>query len=132
MYLYPAIDLVQGKAVRLFKGDYAQMTVYSDDPVSVAKDFQAAGSGHIHLVDLEGAKSGIPENLETIKGILAETDLFVEVGGGIRNPETVKRCNMIPASTPDEALEIAYQMKGRDASVVVIPDGVSVLAVAPE
>ena len=55
MYIYPAIDLVQGKAVRLFKGDYAQMTVYSDNPVSVAKEFQAAGSRHIHLVDLEGA-----------------------------------------------------------------------------
>ena len=90
MYIYPAIDLVQGKAVRLFKGDYAQMTVYSDDPVSVAKDFQGAGSKHIHLVDLEGAKSGVPENLETIKQIIAETDLFVEVGGGIRNMETVE------------------------------------------
>ena len=90
MYLYPAIDLVQGKAVRLFKGDYAQMTVYSEDPVSVAKEFQAAGSKHIHLVDLEGAKSGVPENLETIRKILAETDLFVEVGGGIRNLQTVK------------------------------------------
>ena len=89
MFIYPAIDLVQGKAVRLFKGDYAQMTVYSDDPVSVAKDFQAAGSRHIHLVDLEGAKSGVPENLETITRILSETDLFVEVGGGIRNMETV-------------------------------------------
>ena len=66
------------------------MTVYSDDPVSVAKDFKAAGSQHIHLVDLEGAKSGIPENLETIKGIIAQTDLFVEVGGGIRNMETVE------------------------------------------
>ena len=90
MYIYPAIDLVQGKAVRLFKGDYAQMTVYSDDPVSVAKDFQAAGSRHIHLVDLEGAKSGVPENLETIKRIISETNLFVEVGGGIRNMETVE------------------------------------------
>ena len=90
MYLYPAIDLVQGKAVRLFKGDYAQMTVYNDDPVSVAKDFQAAGAKHIHLVDLEGAKSGVPENLETIQNIIAETDLFVEVGGGIRNVETVE------------------------------------------
>ena len=90
MYLYPAIDLVQGKAVRLFKGDYAQMTVYSEDPVSVARDFQAAGSRHIHLVDLEGAKSGVPENLTTIRNIIAETDLFVEVGGGIRNMETVE------------------------------------------
>jgi phosphoribosylformimino-5-aminoimidazole carboxamide ribotide isomerase len=66
VFIYPAIDLFAGKAVRLFKGDYAQMTVYSDNPVSVAKDFQEAGSRHIHLVDLEGAKSGIPENLATI------------------------------------------------------------------
>lgn len=90
MYLYPAIDLVDGKAVRLFKGDYAQMTVYSDDPLSVAKDFQAAGAQHIHLVDLEGAKSGKPENLDTIKKIVTETNLFVEVGGGIRNMQTVE------------------------------------------
>ena len=89
MFLYPAIDMVGGKAVRLFKGDYAQMTVYSDDPVSVAKDFQSAGARHIHLVDLEGAKSGVPENLTTIQKIIAETDLFVEVGGGIRNMDTV-------------------------------------------
>ena len=90
MVIYPAIDLVDGKAVRLFKGDYAQMTVYSEDPASVAKDFQAAGAKYIHLVDLEGAKSGVPENLTTIRKILAETDLFVEVGGGIRNLETVE------------------------------------------
>ena len=89
MVLYPAIDLVQGKAVRLYKGDYAQMTVYSEEPVSVAKAFQAAGARNIHLVDLEGAKSGVPENLETIREILAETHLFVEVGGGIRNMQTV-------------------------------------------
>ena len=89
MVIYPAIDLVGGKAVRLYKGDYAQMTVYSEDPVSVAKDFQAAGATHIHLVDLEGAKSGVPENLDTIRRILAETNLFVEVGGGIRSMETV-------------------------------------------
>lgn len=90
MFLYPAIDLVGGKAVRLYKGDYARMTVYSEDPVSVAKDFQAAGAQHIHLVDLEGAKSGKPENLETIRKIISETDLFVEVGGGIRTMETVE------------------------------------------
>lgn len=89
MFIYPAIDLVQGKAVRLYKGDYARMTVYSDDPVQVAKTFQAAGARHIHLVDLEGAKSGKPENLTTIAKIAAESDLFVEVGGGIRNMETV-------------------------------------------
>lgn len=89
MVLYPAIDLVRGKAVRLYKGDYAQMTVYSEEPVSVAKAFQAAGARNIHLVDLEGAKSGVPENLDTIRKILAETHLFVEVGGGIRTMQTV-------------------------------------------
>ena len=67
--LDPAIDLVQGKAVRLFKGDYAQMTVYSEDPVSVAKDFQKAGATRMHLVDLEAAKSGIPANAATIRAI---------------------------------------------------------------
>ena len=89
MYIYPAIDLYSGKAVRLFKGDYAQMTVYSDDPVSVAKDFAAAGASHIHLVDLEGAKIGRPANLPTIAKIVETTGLFAEVGGGIREMETV-------------------------------------------
>ena len=89
MYIYPAIDLYGGKAVRLFKGDYDQMTVYSDDPVSVAKDFAAAGASHIHLVDLEGAKIGKPANLETIRAIVETTGLFAEVGGGIRDMETV-------------------------------------------
>ena len=90
MILYPAIDLVGGKAVRLFKGDYAQMTVYSDDPVSVARDFQRAGAKRMHLVDLEAAKSGIPANAETIRDIAEQTDLFLEVGGGIRNMEILK------------------------------------------
>ena len=89
MYIYPAIDLYGGKAVRLFKGDYAQMTVYSDDPVSVAKDFAAAGASHIHLVDLEGAKIGRPANLSAIAKIVETTGLFAEVGGGIRDMETV-------------------------------------------
>lgn len=89
MYIYPAIDLYGGKAVRLFKGDYAQMTVYSDDPVSVARDFAAAGASHIHLVDLEGAKIGKPANLDTIEKIVEATGLFAEVGGGVRDMETV-------------------------------------------
>ena len=89
MILYPAIDLVGGKAVRLFKGDYAQMTVYSEDPVSVALDFQAAGAKRMHLVDLEAAKSGVPENAATIRAIAEQTDLFLEVGGGIRTMETL-------------------------------------------
>ncbi len=90
MYIYPAIDLYGGKAVRLLKGDYARMTVYSDDPVSVARDFAAAGASHIHLVDLEGAKTGKPANLDTIARIVETTHLFAEVGGGIRDMETVE------------------------------------------
>lgn len=90
MNIFPAIDLYQGKAVRLYKGDYAQMTVYSDNPPEIARDFLNQGAKFIHIVDLEGAKSGKPENLETIRRIMAEGDLFVEVGGGIRNMETVE------------------------------------------
>ena len=89
MILYPAIDLVGGKAVRLFKGDYAQMTVYSDDPVAVAMAFRNAGATRMHLVDLEAAKSGIPENAATIRAIAKQTDLFLEAGGGIRTMETL-------------------------------------------
>ncbi len=90
MILYPAIDLVGGKAVRLYKGDYARMTVYSDDPLAVALDFQAAGAKRMHLVDLEGAKSGTPENGDTIRCIARNTGLFLEVGGGIRTMETLE------------------------------------------
>ena len=91
MLIFPAIDLLQGQAVRLYKGDYAQKTVYSDDPVSVAMNFKAAGAGQIHLVDLEGAKSGDTPNLELIFRIKKETGLFCEVGGGIRNLRTMER-----------------------------------------
>lgn len=90
MRLFPAIDLFQGKAVRLFQGDYDQMTVYSDDPVGVAKHFQSLGANSLHLVDLEGAKLGTTSNFPVIRRILEETDLFTEVGGGIRNMETVE------------------------------------------
>jgi phosphoribosylformimino-5-aminoimidazole carboxamide ribotide isomerase len=90
MYLYPAIDLYEGKAVRLYKGDYAQMTVYNDRPLEVAKAFESEGASFLHLVDLEGAKSGLTPNLETIKEIVNNTDLYTEVGGGIRSMATVK------------------------------------------
>ena len=91
MIIFPAIDLVSGKAVRLLKGDYDQMTVYSDNPLEIALDFKAQGATHIHLVDLEGAKDGTTPNLETIKTIIEGSDLFTEVGGGIRNMETVEK-----------------------------------------
>lgn len=91
MIIYPAIDLYEGKAVRLFKGDYAQMTVYSDDPPRIARAFKAAGATHIHLVDLEGARAGRPANLGTIRNIIAASGLFTQVGGGIRDMETVEQ-----------------------------------------
>ena len=91
MLIYPAIDLYQGKAVRLYKGDYAQMTVYSDTPVSVAKDFAACGATHMHIVDLEGAKNGTTPNFDTILAIKNQGGLFCEVGGGIRNMQTIEK-----------------------------------------
>ncbi len=90
MNIFPAIDLYQGKAVRLFQGDYDRMTVYSQHPEQVAGAFRAAGAKFIHLVDLEGAKTGKPANADTIRGIIAAFGGFVEVGGGIRGMETVE------------------------------------------
>lgn len=91
MYIYPAIDLFEGKAVRLYKGDYARMTVYHEDPVAVARDFKRQGASRIHLVDLEGAKSGATPNFETVCAIKQATGLFCEVGGGIRSMEVIRR-----------------------------------------
>ncbi len=91
MLIFPAIDLFEGKAVRLFKGDYAQMTVYNENPMAVAADFKASGATHIHVVDLEGAKSGETPNIDTVTALSAIEGLFVEVGGGIRSMEVVER-----------------------------------------
>ena len=91
MFIFPAIDLFEGKAVRLYKGDYAQMTVYNENPLAVARDFAAAGATHLHVVDLEGAKSGETPNLDTVAALAAESGLFTEVGGGIRSMEVVDR-----------------------------------------
>ncbi len=90
MELFPAIDLYGGKVVRLYKGDYDKMTVYSDNPLEVAKGFCAQGAKNVHLVDLEGAKDGSTPNLKIVESIAQNTDLFVEIGGGIRNIETVR------------------------------------------
>ena len=90
MRIFPAIDLYGQKAVRLYKGDYAQMTVYSEDPVAIARDFKNKGAEYIHVVDLEGAKLGRPAHLEMVTAIAKETGLFIEIGGGIRKMETVE------------------------------------------
>jgi phosphoribosylformimino-5-aminoimidazole carboxamide ribotide isomerase len=90
MIIFPAIDLYEKKAVRLYKGRYDEMTVYSDEPLSVALDFEESGAEYVHLVDLEGARDGTTPNIDVVKKIVDNTDLFVEIGGGIRSLETVE------------------------------------------
>ncbi|MBR3768641.1 MAG: 1-(5-phosphoribosyl)-5-[Clostridia bacterium] len=91
MIILPAIDMFDKKAVRLYKGDYKQMTVYSDNPVEIALDFKASGAEFIHLVDLEGAKDGTTPNIDIVEKIIKETGLKAEIGGGIRSKEVLER-----------------------------------------
>ena len=133
MFIYPAIDLFEGKAVRLYKGDYAQMTVYSENPVEVARDFQKRGAKCIHLVDLEGAKSGTTPNFETVAAIKEATGLFCEIGGGIRSMEVIAkyldagidRVILGTAAVTDEAfLKEAVRIYGEKIAVGIdIRDG---------
>ena len=126
MLIFPAIDLYEGKAVRLFKGDYNQMTVYSETPEKVALDFEKAGATCIHLVDLEGAKNGTTPNLETVKKIVSCTKLFSEIGGGIRSLDTIKAyldagVNRVilgtAAVTDEEFLRKAVELYGEKIAV---------------
>ena len=91
MKLFPAIDLRGGQAVRLYQGDYDQMTVYNPDPADQARAFAAAGAKYLHVVDLDGAKDDTTANLPAIACIAAESDLYIEVGGGIRDEERIRR-----------------------------------------
>ena len=91
MLILPAIDLYDKKAVRLYKGDYNEMTVYSNNPIEIAKKFQECGATFIHMVDLEGAKNGTTPNIDEVRKVVDYTDLKVEIGGGIRNEETVQK-----------------------------------------
>lgn len=91
MIIFPAIDLFEGKAVRLYKGDYNKMTVYSDNPLEIAEDFKTQGATHIHIVDLEGAKGGTTPNFDTVIEIKKKSGLFCEIGGGIRDMNTIER-----------------------------------------
>ena len=91
MHIFPAIDLYEGKAVRLLKGEYDKMTVYSEHPEEIAEDFVSQGASHIHIVDLEGARDGTTPNIETVKKIIKTSGLFSEIGGGIRSMETVEK-----------------------------------------
>ena len=91
MEIFPAIDLYDKKAVRLYKGDYNEMTVYSDKPWEIAEDFKKQGATHIHIVDLEGAKTGETPNLDTVRAIIEKAGMFTEVGGGIRSLDVIEK-----------------------------------------
>ena len=91
MLILPAIDLYDKKAVRLYKGDYEQMTVYSDNPLEIAREFEKKGATFVHLVDLEGAKNGTTPNIDIVRKIADYTSLEIEIGGGIRDEETIKK-----------------------------------------
>lgn len=133
MLIFPAIDLYEGKAVRLFKGDYNEMTVYSQNPLEVAKKFEELGAVCLHLVDLEGARDGSTPNLSVIKNITAQTRLFTEVGGGIRDMKTVETYLLAgvdrvilgtAAVTDEEFLKTAVAKYGEKIAVGVdIKDG---------
>ncbi len=133
MIIFPAIDLYEGKAVRLYQGDYAQMTVYSDDPGALARDFTRAGATHVHLVDLEGAKNGATPNFETVRAVKAASGAFCEIGGGVRSMEVVARyldagldrVILGTAAVTDEGFlrEAVAQYGGKIAVGVDIKDG---------
>ena len=133
MLILPAIDLYEKCAVRLYKGNYDEMTVYSRNPLEIARKFQQCGAGYIHMVDLEGAKNGTTPNIDVVQKIVEYTDLKVEIGGGIRNEETVKRYLDIgvdrvilgtAAVTDDEFLQkVVKKYKSSIAVGVDIKDG---------
>jgi phosphoribosylformimino-5-aminoimidazole carboxamide ribotide isomerase len=131
--IYPAIDIYEGKAVRLYKGDYAQMTVYNEDPASVAMDFVNKGAQCIHMVDLEGARLGATPNLQTICRVKEKSGLFCQVGGGIRNMETVRAyleagldrviLGTAAVTNPDFAKEAVEEYGAKIAIGVDLKDG---------
>jgi phosphoribosylformimino-5-aminoimidazole carboxamide ribotide isomerase len=133
MLIFPAIDLYGGKAVRLYKGRYEEMTVYSEDPPAVARDFKAQGAGYIHIVDLEGAKNGGTPNFSTVCAIKEASGLYCEIGGGIRDIAAVEkylsagidRVILGTAAVEDEAFLSAAVQKygGRIAVGADLKDG---------
>ena len=90
MQIFPATDILGGKVVRLTKGDYANVKIYADSPAEMAKEFIKAGATNLHMVDLDGAKDGTPVNFEAIKEAAKIKDLFIEVGGGIRDMKRIE------------------------------------------
>lgn len=90
MEIIPAIDIIDGKCVRLVQGDYAQKTIYNESPLEVAKQFEAAGIQRLHLVDLDGAKAGVVQNWKVLELIAADTNLIIDFGGGIKHETDLK------------------------------------------
>jgi phosphoribosylformimino-5-aminoimidazole carboxamide ribotide isomerase len=90
MQIWPAIDLRGGKCVRLRQGDYQQETIFAEDPAAIARQFAEQGARHLHIVDLEGAREGLPVNLPSVQEILARVDIECELGGGIRDEQSVE------------------------------------------
>lgn len=133
MKIFPAIDLYDGKVVRLYKGRYDEMTVYSDDPLDIAKKFETAGAEYIHIVDLEGAKDGLVHAYDTVKCIIENTSLKVEIGGGIRSEDMVKKyvdlgvdkviLGTIAVTNEEFLSEMAFRYKDKIAVGVDIKDG---------
>ena len=127
MIILPAIDLIGGRCVRLRQGDYKQETVFDEDPVAVARRFEAAGAKWLHVVDLDGAREGEPKNLATIRAIVGAVGLSVEVGGGIRTTAAAERLLGLglglarvilgtrAAREPDWLAEVAKEFPGRVA-----------------
>ncbi len=134
MFIFPAIDLYDSKAVRLLKGDYEKMTVYSDNPVEIVRDFEANGISHMHMVDLEGAKSGDNRNFHMIAKIRESSDIFMQLGGGIRSMEQaekyldlgINRIILGTAAIEDEDLleRLAEKYQERIAVGVDVMDGI--------
>lgn len=133
MNIFPAIDLINGSVVRLLKGDYDKVTVYGNDPVSVAKGFEQSGAEYIHIVDLDAAKDGLVHNFDIIKAICTETNLKVEIGGGIRSEEVIKQyidagvfrviLGTIAVKNPDFTKEMIQKYGNRIAIGVDISEG---------
>jgi phosphoribosylformimino-5-aminoimidazole carboxamide ribotide isomerase len=133
MLILPAIDLYDKKAVRLYKGDYNEMTVYSNNPIEIARKFQECGATYIHMVDLEGAKNGTTPNIDEVRKVVEYTDLKVEIGGGIRDEETVQkyidlgveRVILGTAAVTDDAFlrKMVSKYKGAIAVGVDLKDG---------
>lgn len=133
MIIFPAIDIMGGNAVRLLNGDYDKKTVYGNDPVKIALALQNSGAENIHIVDLDGAKSGGTPNFDVISDIIKRTNLFAEVGGGIRDMKTVRRyikagagrviLGTAAAKDPDFVKEAANEFGNKIAVSIDIKDG---------